>query len=79
MAGSYPLSPGQALSQYLLACDEALDWYAHGKVSWTEMLDLQEQATARLHGHLLDRFLVRAHARQSLTNRPAPASCGERA
>lgn len=72
-------SPGQNLQSYLSACEQALDWYAKSKVSWSEMMDLREQAAARLNGHLVDHFLVRAHNRRSLVLPPsAPADSNGR-
>lgn len=59
-------APGHALNDYLSSVELLLDGMAHGKISWSEMLDLQLAATSRLHGRLLDHFLARAHTRQEV-------------
>ena len=70
-------SPGQALQDYLNACELALGWFRKGKYSWAELLDLQAQAARRLNGQLADHFLARAHNSEALRSEgqqaaPAP-------
>jgi hypothetical protein len=59
-------SPGQSLQSYLECCEEYLDWFAHSKITWAELLNLQAQAARRHNGVLADHFLVRAHNREAL-------------
>lgn len=72
-----PTAPGHALNLYLQRCQDALDAFKKGQLSWAEMMDTRQQAGAHLSGQLTDHFLVRAHNVRHLavtTNRPASSA-----
>lgn len=64
-----PTAPGHALNRYLQDCQDALDHFKQGQLSWAELMDIRQQANARLDGQLVDHFLVRAHNVRHLSAR----------
>lgn len=54
-------APGHALNLYLQRCQDALDSYKKGELSWGDLMEIRQHANAHLSGQLTDHFLVRAH------------------
>jgi hypothetical protein len=66
------LAPGTALNDYMHSCEQLLDHYVHGNISWSTLFDRHQAAVARLNGQLADRFLIRAHNRRVNSNPDGP-------